>query len=230
MISWSQKAKSPEAAGLFTNETKHTSNSTADDGSLLDILRAELGRFGLAVRKVNPSGYYATCKKSAHFLRDHADMTALCAKLAGSAENTKQAGNLPDSEVFSRPEFCWYGASHVRDGFGRGGRSGNARRSTCFEFSHPVHPHCPKSGARGFQVQQGTETMPIITVKKRTSVAPIATTSTELTAQARQRLQEAVELLQGTPSTEDTARALGRVMSAARSLKRVMDVKEGGNV
>ena len=52
MISWSQKAKSPEAVGLFTNETKHTSNSTADDGSLLDILRAELGRFGLAVRKV----------------------------------------------------------------------------------------------------------------------------------------------------------------------------------
>ena len=229
MISWSQKAKSPEAAGLFTNETKHTSNSTADDGSLLDILRAELGRFGLAVRKVNPSGYYATCKKSAHFLRDHADMTALCAKLAGSAENTKQAGNLPDSEVFSRPEFCWYGASHVRDGFGRGGRSGNARRSTCFEFSHPVHPHCPKSGARGFQVQQGTGMPTIITVKKRTSVAPNIPPA-ELTAQARQRLQEAIDLLAGTPSTEDTARALGRVMSASRALKRSMEAMGGGNV
>lgn len=224
MITSSQKGENPLAGGFLKAKRQaiHEHNSTADDGSLLDILRAELGRFGLAVRKVNPSGYYATCKKSAHFLRDHADMTALCAKLAGSAENTKQAGNLPDSEVFSRPEFCWYGASHVRDGFGRGGRSGNARRSTCFEFSHPVHPHCPKSGARGFQVQQGTGMPTIITVKKRTSVAPNIPPA-ELTAQARQRLQEAIDLLQGTPSTEDTARALGRVMSASRSLKRSME-------
>ena len=72
--------------------------------------------------------------------------------------------------------------------------------------------------------------MPIITVKKRTSVAPIATTSTELTQQARQRLQEAIDLLAGTPSTEDTARALGRVMSASRALKRSMEVKGDDNV
>ena len=64
--------------------------------------------------------------------------------------------------------------------------------------------------------------MPIITVKKRTSVAPIATTSTELTAQARQRLQEAIGLLQGTPSEADTARALGRILTASRALKRVV--------
>ena len=69
----------------------------------------------------------------------------------------------------------------------------------------------------------------IITVKKRTSVAPNIPPA-ELTAQARQRLQEAIGLLQGTPSEADTARALGRVMSASRALKRVMEVKEGGNV
>ena len=68
-----------------------------------------------------------------------------------------------------------------------------------------------------------------MTNKQRTDKAQ-ATPPADLITQARQRLQEAIDLLAGTPSTEDTARALGRVMSAARSLKRVMEVKEGGNV
>ena len=72
--------------------------------------------------------------------------------------------------------------------------------------------------------------MPTIIIKRRTSVAPIATTSTELTAQARQRLQEAIGLLQGTPSEADTARALGRILTASRALKRSMEAMGGGNV
>lgn len=227
MISWSQKAKSPEAAGLFTNETKHTSNSTADDGSLLDILRAELGRFGLAVRKVNPSGYYATWKKSAHFLRDFADVTALRDKIARGAEHTiGNAGNLPDSEVFSRSEFghVAHGSMH---GFGAGSAYPQGRQHGVTHVFKPSSTrHLLNTGASGFDTRNGAKTM---TNKQRTDKAQ-ATPPTELTAQARQRLQEAIGLLQGTPSEADTARALGRVMSASRALKRSMEAMGGGNV
>ena len=228
-----QKGENPLAGGFLESKRQalHGANSTPADEKPLDTLRAELSRFGLAVRKVHPSGYYASCKKSAHFLRDHADVAALCSRIARGAEHTmKQAGSHSDNVAFSRSEFghAAHGGMHC---FGAGSAHPQGRQHGLFHVFKPSSTrHLLNTGASGFQVQQGTETMPIITVKKRTSVAPIATTSTELTAQARQRLQEAVELLQGTPSTEDTARALGRVMSAARSLKRVMDVKEGGNV
>ena len=225
MITSSQKGENPLAGGFLKAKRQaiHEHNSTADDGSLLDILRAELGRFGLAVRKVNPSGYYATCKQSTHFLRDFADVAALCSRIVRGAEHTiGNAGDLPDSEVFSRSEFghAAHGGMH---GFGAGSAHPQGRQHGLFHVFKPSSTrYWLNTGASGFQVQQGTETMPIITVKKRTSVAPIATTSTELTAQARQRLQEAVELLQCTPSEEDTARALGRVLTAARALKRVV--------
>jgi hypothetical protein len=225
MITRSQKAKSPEAAGLFAYETnlQHGVNSTPADEKTLDLIRAELSRFGLAVRKVNPSGFFATCKQSTHFLRDFGDVTALCDKIVRGAEHTmKQAGDLPDSEVFSRSEFghAAHGGMH---GFGAGSAHPQGRQHGLFHVFKPSSTrYWLNTGASGFQVQQGTETMPIITVKKRTSVAPIATTSTELTAQARQRLQEAIGLLQGTPSEADTARALGRILTASRALKRVV--------
>ena len=225
MITSSQKGENPLVGGFLKAKRQaiHEHNSTADDGSLLDILRAELGRFGLAVRKVNPSGFFATCKQSTHFLRDFGDVTALCDKIVRGAEHTmKQAGDLPDSEVFSRSEFghAAHGGMH---GFGAGSAHPQGRQHGLFHVFKPSSTrYWLNTGASGFQVQQGTETMPIITVKKRTSVAPIATTSTELTAQARQRLQEAIGLLQGTPSEADTARALGRILTASRALKRVV--------
>lgn len=226
MITRSQKAKSPEAAGLFTNETKiHERNSTADDGGLLDVFRAELGRFGLAVRKCQPGGYFATCKQSTHFLRDFADMTALCAKIARGASNTliESAVLAPTaSGASSRPDFGGHGATHIRRVFGRGASVRKAGGMADSMLLTPRPPVARSKAASGFQSQSGAQTMPTIVIKKRTSIAPIATTSTELTAQARQRLQEAVELLQCTPSEEDTARALGRVLTAARALKRVV--------
>jgi hypothetical protein len=177
------------------------------------------------VRKVHPSGYYATCKKSAQFLRDHADVAALCSRIVRGARHTmKQAGDLPDSEVFSRSEFghAAHGGMH---GFGAGSAHPQGRQHGLFHVSIPSSTQCPRQAEGGFQVQQGTEAMPTIIIKKRTSVAPIVTTSTELTQQARQRLQEAIGLLQGTPSEADTARALGRILTASRALKRSM---EGG--
>lgn len=226
MISRIHKSKSPEAAGLYaTNETKlHGVNSTPADEKTLDLIRAELSRFGLAVRKVQPSGFFATCKQSTHFLRDFADMTALCDKIArGARHTTKQAGSHTETVVFSRSEFgnAAHGGMH---GFGAGSAYPQGRQHGLFHVSIPSSTQCSRQAEGGFQVQQGTEAMPTIIIKRRTSVAPIATTSTstELTAQARQRLQEAIGLLQGTPSEADTARALGRILTASRALKRVV--------
>lgn len=211
-----QKGENPLAGGFLESKRQalHGANSTPADEKPLDTLRAELSRFGLAVRKVNPSGYYATCKQSTHFLRDFADMTALCDKIARGASNTiGNAGNLHDREVFSRPEFS---------GFGWDGSNRKADRTALSVLltSHP--PVARSKAASGSQSHNGAQTMPTIIIKRRTSVAPIATTSTELTAQARQRLQEAIGLLQGTPSEADTARALGRILTASRALKRVV--------
>ena len=72
-----------------------------------------------------------------------------CDRIRIGAENTtKQAGNLPDSEVFSRSEHY---------GFGRECANRKAVRTTCFVFSTPVHLLRLKSAASGFSVQQGTE-------------------------------------------------------------------------
>ena len=229
MITRSQKAKSPEAAGLFAYETnlQHGVNSTPADEKTLDLIRAELSRFGLAVRKVNPSGFFATCKQSTHFLRDFADMTALCSRIVRGAEHTiGNAGNLPDSEVFSRSEFghVAHGSMH---GFGAGSAYPQGRQHGVTHVFKPSSTrHLLNTGASGFDTRNGAKTM---TNQQRTDKAQ-ATPPADLITQARQRLQEAVELLQGTPSTEDTARALGRVMSASRALKRSMEAMGGGNV
>lgn len=229
MITSSQKGENPLAGGFLKAKRQaiHEHNSTADDGSLLDILRAELSRFGLAVRKVQPSGYYATCKKSAHFLRDFADVTALCSRIVRGAEHTmKQAGSHTETVAFSRSEFG--NAAHSgMHGFGAGSAYPQGLRHDLFHVFKPSSTrHLLNTGASGFQVQQGTETM---TNKQRTDKAQ-ATPPADLITQARQRLQEAIGLLQGTPSEADTARALGRVMSASRSLKRSMEAMGGGNV
>ena len=229
MITSSQKGENPLAGGFLKAKRQaiHEHNSTADDGSLLDILPAELSRFGLAVRKVNPSGYYATCKQSTHFLRDFADVAALCSRIVRGAEHTiGNAGNLPDSEVFSRSEFghVAHGSMH---GFGAGSAYPQGRQHGVTHVFKPSSTrHLLNTGASGFDTRNGAKTM---TNQQRTDKAQ-ATPPADLITQARQRLQEAVELLQGTPSTEDTARALGRVMSASRALKRSMEAMGGGNV
>ncbi len=229
MITSSQKGENPLAGGFLESKRQalHGANSTSADEKPLDTLRAELSRFGLAVRKVHPSGYYASCKKSAHFLRDFADVTALCSRIVRGAEHTiGNAGNLPDSEVFSRSEFghVAHGSMH---GFGAGSAYPQGRQHGVTHVFKPSSTrHLLNTGASGFDTRNGAKTM---TNKQRTDKAQ-ATPPADLITQARQRLQEAIGLLQGTPSEADTARALGRVMSASRALKRSMEAMGGGNV
>ena len=131
----------------------------------------------------------------------------------GAENTTKQAGNLPDSEVFSRPEHY---------GFGRDGRIGNDRRSTCFEFSHPAHPVCLKSGSSGFQSQQGAETM---TTFNTTPTPTTGNTSPISNAISRQQaienaLSMALYYVRRSAGQQGIQAATGRAVRAASMLKQ----------
>ena len=74
-------------------------------------------------------------------------------------ENTMYtAGNLPDSEVFSRPEFGSAGYSHLH-GFGRDGLVRKAGRTAVYVFSTSRPPVALEKAASGFQSHTGAETM-----------------------------------------------------------------------
>ena len=74
-----------------------------------------------------------------------------CARIHTGADNTtKLAGNLPDSEVFSRSESF---------GFGRDGVNREATRTTNFVLSTSRPPVALDKAASGYQSQLGAETM-----------------------------------------------------------------------
>ena len=144
-----------------------------------------------------------------------------CASIHPGAENTtKQAGNLPDSEVFSRLEHF---------GFGRECANRKAARTTCFVFSTPAHLLRLKSAASGFLVQQGTKAM--------TTVNTITTPKTGNTATLAR--QQAIENALTTalyfirlPTTDSGLRAAtGRAIRAASMLKQACaEISNGGSV
>ena len=77
---------------------------------------------------------------------------------AGAIHTTKQAGNLPDSEVFSRPKFMvsGLGASTRKDG-----------GTTCFVWIYPAPPNGLSSRCVGFQFNKERETMTTSIVASR---------------------------------------------------------------
>ena len=77
---------------------------------------------------------------------------------SGASNTTKLAGNLPDSEVFSRPEFASAGLSRLH-GFGRDGVNRKAARMTNFMFETSRPPVARSNAASGFQSQLGARTM-----------------------------------------------------------------------
>ena len=70
--------------------------------------------------------------------------------LPGASNTTKLAGNLPDSEVFSRPDITV---------FGRDAQNGNACGTTNFVFETSRPPAAHSNAASGLQSQLGAETM-----------------------------------------------------------------------
>ena len=134
-----------------------------------------------------------------------------CASIHSGAENTiDTAGNLPDSEVFSRPKF---------KGFGRGECLSARTAAWLYPCFRPrVHPDRPKSEKDGFQSHTGAKAM--------TTVNTITTPKTGNTATLAR--QQAIENALTTalyfirlPSTDSGLRAAtGRAIRATAMLKQ----------
>jgi hypothetical protein len=160
--------------------------------------------------------------------------------IPGAINTTKQAGNLPDNEVFSRPEFGNVALSRIH-GFGAGSAYPQGLRHNLFCVDRPSSTRCSIKAASGFQVQQGTRTMTKVTTLASRRAAPKATPTTststsaadlvQLHAQACNGLHAALRLLTS-PSTEADAatftQALSRAMRATTALKQACTAMEGG--
>ena len=139
--------------------------------------------------------------------------------LPGAQNTTKQAGNLPDSEVFSRPEFKVLGVGIAYP-------QGRQHNLFCVLNPH-THPECLKSAKDGFLVQQGTKAM--------TTVNTITTPKTGATSRIDR--QQAIENALTTalyfirlPATDSGLRAAtGRAIRAASMLKQACaEIQNGG--
>ncbi|MDD2713442.1 MAG: hypothetical protein PHU77_11055 [Simplicispira sp.] len=146
------------------------------------------------------------------------------AKVRPGAEYTMEvAGNLPDSEVFSRPEF---GNAALRraHGFGRDALVRKAGGMATSMYSTSRHP-LPRlnNGALGSESQVGAKTMTTSTVASR-SAAPTTTTPdlVQLHLQACNALAQALHTLRNSECTaNDLHRAIGRTLRAGAALKRM---------
>jgi hypothetical protein len=107
----------------------------------------------------------------------------------GARHTMYTAGNLPDSEVFSRPEFSNAAPRRVH-GFGAGSAYPQGRRHGCVHVSIPSPTQWPRQSKGGFQSHTGAETMTTSPVashcaaptSKATQAAIPSTTSTEAQA------------------------------------------------
>ena len=126
--------------------------------------------------------------------------------IPGASNTTKLAGNLPDSEVFSRPEFF---------GFGRDGLVRKAGRTTNFVLLTSRPPVARSKAASGLQSQLGAETM--TKVNTPTTSAP----DTIARQQAIENALSAALYFIRLPSTDSGLKAAtGRAIRAASMLKQ----------
>jgi hypothetical protein len=134
--------------------------------------------------------------------------------LPGASNTTKQAGNLPDSEVFSRPEHY---------GFGRDGANRKAVRSTCFELLTSRPPAARSKAASGFSVQQGTETMTTVNTPptpKMGNPSPLA---------RQQAIENALSMALYHARHGEIHAATGRAIRAASMLKQACAESAAGS-
>ena len=125
-----------------TAESFKTTTATTPN-AIKSIAACALGSYAKAIIRAKPHAGMGEAGQGA---------VKGCDSIRSGAQNTKkQAGNLPDSEVFSRPEFKVLGVGIVYP---------QGRRHNLFCVLNPhTHPECLKSAKDGFSVQQGTKTM-----------------------------------------------------------------------
>jgi hypothetical protein len=133
-------------------------------------------------------------------------------------ENTMEyAGNLPDSEVFSRPEFGSAGFTHLH-GYGRDGLVREAGRMAYSMFSTSRPPVALEKAASGLQSQYGAETMTTV----NTPPTPKTGNTSQLIRQQaiESALNDALHLVRTTGTQHGIQAATGRAMRAAGMLKQ----------
>jgi hypothetical protein len=88
----------------------------------------------------------------------------------GASHTKKQAGNLPDSEVFSRSEFVDLSllTSH---GFGAGSAYPQGRQHNLFCVTTPSSTFCPSQASGGFQFNKELEIMIKVTTSTADKIA-----------------------------------------------------------
>ena len=127
------------------------------------------------------------------------------------------AGNLPDSEVFSRPEFGSAGFSHLH-GFGRDGLVRKAGRMATSMFLTSRPPNARKNADGGFQSQVGAEAM---TTVNTPPTPKTGNTSPQIRQQAIETaLSDALHLVRTTGTQHGIHAATGRAVRAASMLKQ----------
>ena len=139
-----------------------------------------------------------------------------CAKVLLGASNTIEiAGNLPDSEVFLRPEFKDGLSFEGIYGFGRDGLVRKAGRMaiSMFETSRP--PVARSNAVSGLQSQIGAKTM----AKANTTTTPTLGNPSPIDRQ--QAIENALSMALFHIRHGDIHSATGRTIRAASMLKQV---------
>ena len=142
-------------------------------------------------------------------------------------ENTiDNAGNLPDSEVFSRPEFESASFSHLH-GFGRDGLARKAGRIALSIFSTSLPPVALEKAASGLPPDNGAELM---TTVNTISTPKTGNTSPLIRQQAIENALSMALYLIRLPSTKSGLKAApGRAICAASMLKQAcVEAQIGG--
>ena len=128
----------------------------------------------------------------------------------GASNTIKLAGNLPESEVFSRPESF---------GFGRDGLVRKAGRMTNFMFETSRPPVARSIAASGFQSQLGAEAMTNVNTSTTPNAAPLGITPTSSTAR-QQAIENALSLALFHIRKGDTHQAVAKSIRATSLLKQ----------
>ena len=147
-----------------------------------------------------------------------------CATFQPGAQHTMEyAGNLPDSEVFSRPEFKDVSKFGRIYGFGAGSVYPQGRQHGVFRVLKPSSTRFSQQAASGFQSQYGAETMTTV----NTPTTPISGNPSPLARQ--QAIENALSMALYHVRNGDTHSAVGRAIRAASMLKQACaEIQIGG--
>ncbi|WP_157040286.1 hypothetical protein [Polaromonas naphthalenivorans] len=134
--------------------------------------------------------------------------------IPGARHTMEYAGNLPDSEVFSRPEFKDGLNFQGIYGFGAGSAYPQGRQHGVFHVSIPSPTRQPRQPDGGFQSQYGAEAMTTV----NTTPTPKTGNTSPLTRQ--QAIENALSGALHHARNGDIHTATGRAIRAASMLKQ----------